>query len=115
MLFHLGVILVGLIGLYMAIIFDGDIKNVWKTLGSYSAACLLLPVLLGHIFPRQVSDRQFMLTCSISALFVTLWRISERSGIYAEIAPLYAGILTTMSIMGLCFLYNWWHHHNTRD
>lgn len=85
--FYVGVILVGILGLLMALIFDGNIKDVWKTLGSYSAACLLFPVVIGHLYPRKFSDNAFVSSCLLSALAVTFARQYQFS-----IDPLYIGL-----------------------
>ena len=38
----------GLLSIAMAVVFSGSIKAVWKALGSYSAGCLLLPMLIAY-------------------------------------------------------------------
>lgn len=105
-LFHSGIVLVGLIGLICAHFFQGDIKSVWKTLGSYSAACMLTPIMFGHIFPGRLSDHQFLLICSSSALVVTWIQFFSSLPIISTIGPLYLGILTSLLSIGLCILYN---------
>lgn len=94
-LHHIGVASVGLISIVMALMFDGNIKTVWKTLGSYSAACLLLPVIFGYIFPGKISDRQFVFSCLIGVIGTSYWRNAEHAGFFANIDELYAGILCT--------------------
>ncbi len=95
-LHHLGVIIVAVISIIMALIFDGNIKTVWKTLGSYSASCLLLPVLFGYTFPRRIKDHQFFATCLLGVVTTTFWRLSNRTGVIADIDELYIGLLTTL-------------------
>lgn len=94
-LHHIGVSLVGLLSIVMALVFEGDIKTVWKTLGSYSAACLLLPVTYGYIFKGKISDRQFVLTCTAGIIGTTYWRNAKHTGFFTNIDELYAGILCT--------------------
>ena len=53
---YLGTLGSAIFAYVLAIYFKGDIKTVWKTLGSYSAACLLLPVLLGHTLKKRIGD-----------------------------------------------------------
>ncbi|MDA8792608.1 sodium:solute symporter family protein [Bacteriovoracaceae bacterium] len=97
---HFGVVLIGGLSLVLANSFDGSIKAVWKTLGSYSSACLLVPVLYGQMFKKyKISDIHFVLTCSLSAIGVTVWRLVERNGIWAEVDEIYIGIL--LSILSL--------------
>ena len=54
--------------------FDGSIKRVWKTLGSYSAGCMLTPVVFALFFPKRISDSAFVYMTIISAAAITLWR-----------------------------------------
>ncbi len=102
LLHHLGIALVGILSVLMAIVFDGNIKAVWKTLGSYSAACLLLPVIYGYLFPKKIKDNQFILACLLGIVATTYWRNVEHQGFLANIDELYAGILATS--LGL-FIY----------
>ena len=85
----------GVLSVILADLFSGNIKLVWKTLGSYSAACLLLPVLMGYIFPKKISDKQFVFSCLLGALSTTYWRNASHSGFWANIDELYAGIVAT--------------------
>jgi len=94
-LHHLGVVGVGLLAILMATIFDGNIKIVWKTLGSYSASCLLLPVIYGYIFPKRVSDNQFVFSCIFGIIATTYWRNATHTGFWVNIDELYAGMLAT--------------------
>lgn len=95
MIHHIGVVFVGLLSVVMAIVFEGNIKSVWKTLGSYSASCLLLPVIFGYIFPRKIKDIHFVIICSTGVIFTTIWRMLDRQGIWVEIDSLYIGVITT--------------------
>jgi SSS family solute:Na+ symporter len=94
-LHHIGVASVGIIAVIMALVFDGNIKTVWKTLGSYSAACLLLPVLYGYAFPGKIKDKQFVFACLFGVIGTTYWRNATHTGFWANIDELYAGILCT--------------------
>lgn len=94
-LHHLGIVSVGVVSILMALIFDGNIKIVWKTLGSYSAACLLLPVMYGYIFPGKISDKQFSFACVMGVIAVTYWRVLSHTGFWKQVDALYVGILTT--------------------
>ena len=98
---HLGIIFVGLLSVILAIGFDGNIKKVWKTLGSYSAACLLLPVILGYLFPNKFRDRDFIIAVVASAFGVTWWRLWDRSGFLVNFDEIYLGSLLSVSLMFL--------------
>lgn len=92
---YFGIIAVGVLSVFLSASFEGDIREVWKTFGSYSAACLLLPVLYAYAFPGRISDRQFVFACLLGATGTTLWRFWERSGFWAEIDEIYAGFFAT--------------------
>ena len=94
-LHHIGIICVGLLSILMGLIFQGNIKMVWKTLGSYSAACLLLPVLYGHFYPQRTHEKQFLLACALGFLGVSLWAIIPLSDFWANIDKLYVGMALT--------------------
>ncbi|OUR98696.1 sodium:phosphate symporter [Halobacteriovorax marinus] len=101
---HLGIILVGVIAVIMSQVFGGNIKSVWKTLGSLSAACLLFPVLFGYIFPKRISDKQFVTVCLMGVITTSYWRNASHTGFWANIDELYIGVATTASILFVFFL-----------
>jgi len=92
-------LLVGGLSICLANYFNGNIKSVWKTLGSYSASCLLFPVLCGHLFPRRISDSQFTYSCLTGVAFTTWWRLTPHEGFWANIDELYIGIISTSSAL----------------
>ena len=75
----------------LAIYFKGDIKTVWKTLGSYSAACLLIPVILGHLLNKRISDNHFVFTCLTGVISTSWWRNIEHNGFWANVDEIYIG------------------------
>lgn len=98
---YLGVIGVGILSIFMAVFFKGNIKAVWKTLGSYSAACLLLPVLYAYVFPNKIKDNQFVFGCLLGVVMVTYWRNWPPAGFLGSIDEFYMGLLATT--LGLLF------------
>lgn len=99
-LHHLNTICIAILAILLAIYFNGNIKAIWKTLGSYSAACLLFPVLFGYMFPKKLSDNQFIFSCILGIIGVTLWRHIGLGSYWSEIDELYIGVLCTFS--GIC-------------
>jgi len=96
----LSILFVGALSIAFSIGFDGNIKKVWKTLGSYSAACLLVPVMLGYVFPGRIADRVFFRTCILGVICVTLWKNWERSGLLGYIDEIYIGaFVTALSVL----------------
>jgi solute:Na+ symporter, SSS family len=96
---NLGIITVGVLSIIMSFAFEGNIKTVWKTLGSYSAACFLIPVVMGYIFPRKISDIKFVCSCLFSAIAVTVWRSVARPGFWQEVDELYIGMLVSTLVL----------------
>ena len=80
--------------------FAGKIPHIWKTLGTYSAACLLFPVACGFFLPtKAIKDRYFVWTCVASALAVTVWRY-----LGFELDELYIGVGVSIIGIGLSYL-----------
>ncbi len=100
---HLGVVVVGVLAILLANMFEGNIRMVWKTLGSYSAACLLLPVMIGYCWPNKISDWQFVFMSILGVIFTTYWRNTEHQGFWQNVDDLYIGILGTC--LGLFIIY----------
>lgn len=98
---HFGVMLVAALSLVMATSFEGSIKAVWKTLGSYSASCLLFPVLVGHLFPGRLSDKQFITSSLLGVVAVTYWRNASHSGFWSDVDELYIGLIVTGVALGV--------------
>jgi SSS family solute:Na+ symporter len=94
-LYHLGIVLVGISAILMGLVFEGNIKDVWKTLGSYSASCLLLPVIYGYIFPGKIKDTQFVFASILGVITVSVWRNIELPGFWQNVEELYMGIVAT--------------------
>ena len=88
-----GVLLVAALSLLLALLFKGNIERVWKTLGSYHSACLLLPLLCGHFFPRKIKDQQFVWASLLGVMGISLWPFLK-SSLY-EFDELYVGMAFT--------------------
>ncbi len=91
----MGVLFVGFITFVMATIFEGNIKSIWKTLGSYSASCLLFPVMMGYIFPGKISDNEFSWMVGAGVIGTTFWRFNPM----VDIDELYIGIFATFVVL----------------
>ncbi|TVQ80878.1 MAG: sodium:solute symporter family protein [Bradymonadales bacterium] len=99
---RLSLVVVAVLSVFMAMVFDGNIKLVWRTLGTYFAACLLFPVMFGFLFPKKISDHLFVGASLVGVVVVTLWRWSP----YSEaVAALYPGLVSTsLVILGSLWL-----------
>ena len=94
-----GIVACGLASAGLALMFDGSVKAVWKTMGSYWAGCLVIPVLAGLFLGRKMRSRVFILSSTCAAMAITMWRWTDRSGIWADIDDLYVGLLVSGSLM----------------
>ena len=94
--YGLSVAFVSLFSIGLALVFDGDIKAIWKTLGSYSAGCLLLPVMAQIFLKGRFSEQDFLTACILSVGMMTYWRLGGLGTPWNKIDVLYVGILATM-------------------
>ena len=92
---YFGVLGVGILSLILAELFQGNVKTVWKTLGSYSAACMLFPVLFAYIFPKKIGDGQFVFGCLMGVIMVTYWRNWPPKGFLEGMDEFYMGLIAT--------------------
>jgi SSS family solute:Na+ symporter len=94
-------IIIAALAISLSIYFEGSFKKIWFVLGSYMSACLLVPLVLGHIFPKQISDSAFTLSAIISAVLLTLWNMFEKQGFLAQIDGFYIGVLTNLLLLSI--------------
>jgi len=99
---HMGVLSVGIISIIMAGLFEGNIKAVWKTLGSLSTSAILIPVMAGHIFPKRFSDGQFVFASLCGALSTIIWRLSGLKAYY-QLDEIYIGGLSALIAITLSY------------
>lgn len=91
LLSKISILATGLLSVFMGSLFSGSIKLAWKTLGSYSAGCMLFPMVLRIFFGVSISDRLFCTSTFFSAATITLWRIYGSP----ELDSLYIGLLVS--------------------
>ncbi len=104
---HMGTVIVGIIGLIFAFVFDKNIKAVWKTFGSYSASCMLLPLVYCYIFPKKITDNQFIFSSIIGVIATSYWINTSHQGFWKNIDELYIGCLaTTIGLVGYFIFKN---------
>ncbi len=90
----LGILSVAIFAIILSLIFDGNIKKVWKTLGSISSSALLIPVVFGYISKRKISDNVFLVAASSGAIATILWRLSGFKEYY-QLDEIYIGMLSS--------------------
>lgn len=92
--------LIGGISILLAMFFDGSFKKIWFVLGSYMAACLLVPMMFGYFFPKKISDGQFAFSVWLSAIIVSVWNLLPRIGFWAEVEGFYIGLAVNILFLG---------------
>jgi len=71
----------------------------WKTLGSYMAASLLIPMLFGFKFPKLISDNTFFIASLLSIVGITWWRYQDHHGFTQHIDAFYIGLLISFLVI----------------
>ena len=92
---HLALIFVALVSIVLSSYFEGNVVEVWKTLGSFSAACLLFPILIGQIMPNKISEKHFCWAVSLGCVGIVAWRIWASAALKEQLDPFYVGLLLT--------------------
>lgn len=96
---HSALIFVSVLSIGLSIFFDGDVVDVWKTLGSFSAACLLLPLMLGQFFPHLIGPKSFITSVLLGCLGIVSWKILNRIYEISEVDEFYIGLLFTSTTL----------------
>ncbi|HXH32580.1 MAG TPA: sodium:solute symporter family protein [Bacteriovoracaceae bacterium] len=92
---HLALVFVSVISIFLGIHFDGNVVDVWKTLGSFSAACLLFPLLVAQWLPGRIPERNFCWAVSIGCIGIVSWRILNKIYQFSDVDEFYIGLLLT--------------------
>ena len=96
---RIAVFAVGTLSIVLAQLFHGSFKEIWLVLGSYFSACLLLPILLGYIYPGKISDGLFTFSSLMSAAMMTLWYLLPKPEVWQTLDPFYIGVVTSGCIL----------------
>ncbi len=92
---HMALAAVGIISVVFSLYFEGNVILVWKTLGSFSAACLLFPILIGQCFPGAVSEKSFCWAVSFGCIGIVSWTLLNKLYAFSSIDEFYVGLLFT--------------------
>ena len=97
---HVALIFVGLISIFLGTHFEGNVVDVWKTLGSFSAACLLFPLMLAQWKPGLISEKLFCWAVSIGCLGIVSWKVFNKLYPFSTLDEFYIGlVLTTVPLV----------------
>jgi SSS family solute:Na+ symporter len=92
---HVALICVSVISVLLGVHFEGNVIEVWKTLGSFSAACLLFPLLIGQWKPGIISEKSFCWAVSFGCIGIVSWRILNKLYSISSVDEFYIGLLLT--------------------
>lgn len=95
--------IIGALSIALALFFDGSFKKIWFVLGSYMAACLLVPMMIGYFFPKKITDGQFAISVWLSAIIVTVWNACPRP-FWVRIDGFYIGLICNILFLGVLLI-----------
>lgn len=92
---HVALVFVSIISVIFSVFFEGDVIEVWRTMGSFSAACLLFPIMVGQWKPGAISERQFCWAVSFGCVGIVSWKVINKLYAFSTIDEFYIGLLLT--------------------
>lgn len=96
---HIFAISIGVFSVIFSYLFSGNIEKVWKFFGSLSAACLLIPVLVGRLARHKIQDNEFFLASLSGAVSILSWKILSSFFDLPDIDELYIGSLSSLGVI----------------
>ncbi|MFA5583931.1 MAG: sodium:solute symporter family protein [Bacteriovoracaceae bacterium] len=98
---HLALILISIISLLFSFLFEGNVVSVWKTLGGFSAATLLIPLIIAQLFPSKVKESDFIWSVSLGCIGIVSWKVlTHWRYITSELDEFYIGLaLSTLPLL----------------
>lgn len=92
---HVSLIFIAIISVLFGLYFDGNVVDVWKTLGSFSAACLLFPLMIGQWRPGVISEKTFCWAVSFGCISIVSWKFFNYFYFFSPIDEFYIGLVVT--------------------
>jgi len=92
---HVALIGVALLSVFLGTHFEGNVVEVWRVMGSFAAACLLFPILIGQWRPGTITDKEFCWAVSIGCLGIVSWKILNKLYSIYPLDEFYIGLLLT--------------------
>lgn len=87
----IGVFITSILSFLLSLGFHGNIKQVWKLLGSLSSATLILPLLCIYFLPKRINERSFIFSVALSSIAVIISEITQ-----TWLNSIYYGIATSL-------------------
>ncbi len=101
---HVALIYVALTSIVLSYFFQGNVIAVWKTLGTFSAACLLFPMLVAQFKPGVISEKQFCRAVSLGCLGIVSWSVINQVYGVNLIDEFYIGLVLTSVVLLPAFI-----------
>jgi SSS family solute:Na+ symporter len=92
---HIALLFVAIISLFIGHQFDGKVVEVWKTLGGFSAACLLFPLLIAQWKPGLISEKKFCWAVIVGCFGIVTWKFLNQIYFLPLVDEFYIGLLLT--------------------
>ncbi len=99
---RIAIFIIGLISILLTELLDSSFKEIWLVLGSYFSACLLIPILMGYIYPGRISDKLFVVSSLASAIAMTLFHLFASAPVKEALDPFYVGVTVSLIILLFC-------------
>lgn len=96
---RISLFVVGAVSICLAQVFHDSFKEIWLVLGSYFSACLLVPLLMGYMYPGRISDRLFVISSLTSAVIMTGWHYIPKNDWWSQLEPFYIGVCCSLLIL----------------
>ena len=94
---HVALVLIAILALLVSHLFEGSVILVWRTLGGFSAATLLIPLMLAHLFPGKINDSLFFLSVSLGCVGIVSWKILLKWGVFnSSLDEFYIGLVLSL-------------------
>ncbi len=98
---RLGEIFTALLAMSFALIYHGSIKAIWKTMGSFSTAAMLAPMLFGFFHRNRRTPMTGFSSMLAGILGVGGWLLWQKLGHGGWLEPLYPGLVLSVAVYWL--------------
>ncbi|MDA3873542.1 MAG: sodium:solute symporter family protein [Kiritimatiellae bacterium] len=107
---HLGTLGVAVLAVGLTQLFhEANLVDIWKFFGGFSTACLLVPLMVGYLFPGKLKDGQFVCSSLGGALSMIVFRLVrtflDLPEFWQTFEPFYFGLLGSVIGLGMARLW----------
>lgn len=92
---HIALVAVSIASVLIGLQFEGNVVEVWRTLGGFSAACLLFPLMVGQWRPGLISEKSFCWAVSFGCIGIVSWKVINKLYGFSTLDEFYIGLLCT--------------------